>query len=565
MKTDVLQSLGDVDPAVNRPEPGRDDRERLRRAIVATPLDPDRAARRRRRMRPAVAVLVGAAVLLLGAGAVYAKTVLLQPVPKGPNPPMNVAQWRQEYETWTHRIALPPGAHWRGFRNHGAAGTSVGAGHLEAAFEALGHWASYWLTTTANGDTERTAVAEGWVERLRATIPTITDQDTANAFHSKYGTEAMAGIDTNGARDLDQAIAAAKRGDFAQLVRFAVGFTYWPAASGPRDPGQAHEVAWRLTIDGKDPGDTGNTIAVSAAQARAEGLAVLHAVGAPAGFDLSRRLFDGVPPGFDPSAFPPGALAETYQHDLGDGFRDAFEKLWVAWWDEWAAAAKAGDPRRMAAAETATRRLESLLPATLSHAGHVMVFGLAARPARHDLDILAAQARGGDLSGVETWLTFQHQYWAVRLEWADADEFRWVCGGRLYPVTWTAPADQPGSTSAAGQPSPAPATLRFERATERAWLACWRQWVAASAAGDQQGTAAAARTSQRLYDLLKRGWPAQGSTQVVLAPATLRQFSRLDARARLGDLRGIEDWLIYQVLYETEIGKMALAAGSPRS
>jgi hypothetical protein len=62
---------------------------------------------------------------------------------------------------------------------------------------------------------------------------------------------------------------------------------------------------------------------------------------------------------------------------------------------------------------------------------------------------------------------------------------------------------------------------------------------------------------------MARGWPANGSADgqagVALSVATLRQFDSLAAQARRGDLNGLQDWLVYQVLYETAIGKMTLA------
>ncbi len=551
MSTDPFARLRRADPAAGMPQESDDDRERLRRAIVATPLDPGAAARRRRRLRPAVVVLAGAAILLLGAGAVYAKTVLLDPIAKGPNPPISVAQSRRDYERWTHQIPLPAGAHWRAYRSTYHTGTTVAAGHEDVVLEAMGDWTKEWLTATAEGDAARAAAARGWVDRLRATIPTITNEDTAKAFHSKYGTESMSGFDVDEARYWDSAIAAAKEGRFSRLVSLTVGYTFWPGTQVPRDPGQAHEVAWRVTVDGKEPGPTNAVPPVSLAQARAEGLAVLRAVGAPAGSDIARRLFDGVPPGIDPSIFPPGALSESRsQHDLGDEFQEVFDKLWVAWWDEWVAAARAGDRQRITAAEAATLRLEQLLPATLSQNGHVLTLSLEPRPGQRDLAEIAAQGRAGDLRDMKAWLDFQRRYWTIRLDWAGDFGPVNVCGNALYPVAWTVGAGVPVQTRA---------VLGFERGSERSWLACWREWVAAAAAGDQQRVAAAQRASQRLRTQMARGRPAGSAAQVVLSAATLRQFDRLDAQARRGDLQGITHWLIYQVMYRTEIGAMARA------
>ena len=107
------------------------------------------------------------------------------------------------------------------------------------------------------------------------------------------------------------------------------------------------------------------------------------------------------------------------------------------------------------------------------------------------------------------------------------------------------------------------AGLAFELATERQWLTCWRAWVAAVSAGDARQAAAEARASSALRACMTRGWPAHRPAgtpaRVALSSATLRQFDRLNERARQGDASGLQYWLVYQDLYETAIGKMALA------
>jgi Tol biopolymer transport system component len=73
MARDVLERLRGVDPAVDMPEADLDDRERLRRAIVATPFEPRTVSvpQRRRLARPTLVALLGVAVLL-ACGAAYA-------------------------------------------------------------------------------------------------------------------------------------------------------------------------------------------------------------------------------------------------------------------------------------------------------------------------------------------------------------------------------------------------------------------------------------------------------------------------------------------------------------
>jgi len=92
---------------------------------------------------------------------------------------MSAEQRRADYETWTHEIPLPPGAHRRAFRNPHDASASEGPGHLDVVFEAMGHWTREWIAATEAGDVPSAAAAETWVDRLRATIPTVTDGDRA--------------------------------------------------------------------------------------------------------------------------------------------------------------------------------------------------------------------------------------------------------------------------------------------------------------------------------------------------------------------------------------------------
>jgi len=71
MAREVLDRLRAADPAARMPEVDRDDRERLRRAIVATPPAPRAGLKRRRLGGRTLVVLLGGAVLL-ASGTVYA-------------------------------------------------------------------------------------------------------------------------------------------------------------------------------------------------------------------------------------------------------------------------------------------------------------------------------------------------------------------------------------------------------------------------------------------------------------------------------------------------------------
>ncbi|HUK77960.1 MAG TPA: hypothetical protein VL117_10220 [Thermoleophilia bacterium] len=92
MSADVLARLRAADPAIGMPPEGVDDRERLRRAIVAAPLD-SLARSQRRPVRPRWALVAGLAlaIILLTAAAVWARTVLLAPSPLRESAP----GWRQ--------------------------------------------------------------------------------------------------------------------------------------------------------------------------------------------------------------------------------------------------------------------------------------------------------------------------------------------------------------------------------------------------------------------------------------------------------------------------------------
>ena len=420
MSPDILNRLRDADPAANMPETTADDREQLRRAIIATPLDnQDRPARQRPRHRVALFATVGGAVILLGGTGVYAATYLLDPVAKGPMAPLSAEQQRADYETWTHEISLPPGAEWRAFRSPHDASTSHLPSHLDVVFEAMGHWTRAWIAATEAGDAPGADGAEAWVDRLRATVPTITDEDTAKAYGSPYGTESLMGVDENGADYLDDAIAEAKAGDFDKLRRWVLGYTYWPIPEPTPKPN--HEY-FGFSSSGYGDVDDMNEYAITTRQAWAEYQAVLEAVGVPAGMDASGKTLVDRHYAFERDALekygattsavpqPVGPYDQLtdprYQHNPGDGFEAAFQDLWALWWREWVAAAKTGDQERIAAASAATARLQALTPHKETYHGHVITWILDPRTQR-DLEQLAARARTGDLGGIEEWLAYQ--------------------------------------------------------------------------------------------------------------------------------------------------------------
>ncbi len=395
MSHDLFDILRAADPSANMPETTTDDRERLRRAIVATPLDSRRRLPRRhaRPRRLLVAGIAGGLILMSG-GGVYAATVLLEPLPKG-HAMRSAQQVRHEYWSWTHKLILPPGASWGGMSpDPGVVDTrrvSVpkAAGAFEAVLEAWGNWALEWIAATKAGDSPRAAVAEGWVTRLWALVPITTGSD-----QSVPGTDPASSAYWNGA------IAEAKAGSFDKVRRLARQLVPGLIKVEPY-PTPTHFLGF--TSSGYGSSDDMNEYEITADQARAEYGAVERAVGVPPGVNLNA---------------PREVLGN---HTLGDGFTQAFDDVWTAWWREWVAAAKAGDQERIAAAEAATARLQELLPHTLSHSGRNITWALAASP-RRDLEQLAARARKGDMRGIEQWVAFQDAYARIMREIAGYDE-----------------------------------------------------------------------------------------------------------------------------------------------
>jgi hypothetical protein len=93
MSADILSRLRAADPAAGMPPTTEGDRERLRRAIVSTPVDSQRRpSGEHARPRFVVVAVVVAVLILLTGGAVYAKTVLLAP---SPSFRQTASGWRQ--------------------------------------------------------------------------------------------------------------------------------------------------------------------------------------------------------------------------------------------------------------------------------------------------------------------------------------------------------------------------------------------------------------------------------------------------------------------------------------
>ena len=264
------------------------------------------------------------------------------------------------------------------------------------------------------------------------------------------------------------------------------------------------------------------------------------------------------------------------------GAMDAIEQAIGRWAQEWIAAAKTRDPQRAVAAETWLRRLRAVMePIREGHSENEAGYD---QSILDELDAAIAAARHGrfePLNGFTGWARPRH--YATRPE---------VYRGTKYDVRWI--GDLPdglsvdelnalrisGSEAGAEYASvlgmiglPQAAEWRdwppsndwrmkgdgYQAAVDYAWAAWWREWVAAAEAGDRERIVAAEAASARLHDLISRRWPSDPAAEewVSLDARTLRDFERLDAAARQGDMQGIQDWLDFQEWYRERIREAA--------
>jgi hypothetical protein len=379
MSADLLDLLCAADPATNMAEATADDRERLRSAIIATPLNSQpRLAQRFAHPRLLIAATVGGGIILLG-GSALAATIWLAAPPLEPRDSVGV-RWQQVpavYEAWTHKLELPPGLNWPGIAvPSDGGGTSAEAGAYIAIDQAIGLWAKECIAAGAAADGSRVEAAISHLAELRTLMR--SDQGLS---------ENQSGYDQSLLDELNGAIAAAKKGQFEGL-RF---FESWAQTSAHYTtpypmPSPAYPVGWEETAN--HPQTNANDL-ISAEQMRAEYQTLLATVGLPPGVSLG-----------DPT------LGSEATHSLGEGFVDAFNDAWTVWWREWVAAVKAGDQGRIAAAAAASAHLQKLLPLKAELPGLTVSITLDAK-ALDAFRQLAAQARQGDMSGIKAWLAYQ--------------------------------------------------------------------------------------------------------------------------------------------------------------
>lgn len=359
---------------------------------------------RRTPRRRLTLIAVTGAIVLLGCTAAYGGLRLLEPadLKPVPQPPpvdapdsliqsegfLNWKQYGAEYQAWTRKIALPPGAEWRGGDpgNRGSS-VSVGAGALDTVWEGMGQWSREWIAATKAGSDERAARAEAWVVALRALLSTGND-------------EMRSAVDAQTSRLLDAAIAEAKEGHFGQLSRMVFANTIpWSAYEEPSEPHAfpAQYAGWTVNLDGPTHAGLDETAmaaltSATAADTSEEYRQLLKWIGLPLGATLG------------------GGAGRGNDRVVGDGVVYAFADARSAWWREWVAADEAADQERVAAASAALARLRKLLPLRIAVDPFVLTLTLDAASMR-GFELLDAQARSGDLQGVKEWLEHQGADW----------------------------------------------------------------------------------------------------------------------------------------------------------
>jgi hypothetical protein len=290
-----------------------------------------------------------------------------------------------------------------------------------------------------------------------------------------------------------------------------------------------------------------------------------------------------LPPGVDWQAFErPYDYANT-RYGQGMGAHFAIEQAIGRWAQEWIAAAKDREPQRAALASTWLQRLrDAMEPHTEKMTENQ---GGYDQSILDELDAAIAAAGEGRFEPLAAFTG-----WAKPRHWGAAPE---TYEGTEYFVGWVGglpeglSADElnalriPGSEAGAEYASvlgmiglPQAAAWRdwppsndwrmkgdgFMAAVDYAWKAWWREWMAAAEAGDRERIVAAEAASARLHDLVLDRWPSDPHAEewVSLDAKTLRDFERLDAAARQGDMQGMKDWLDFQAW---EARQMLEAAG----
>jgi hypothetical protein len=190
MPADLLDVLRASDPAAALP---RDEaaRERLRRAVLSTPVPGDGVHPSRRRRLVVVACALALAGLVAAAGWAAVASMLT-----GPDPA------RSEFRDAQELVTLPAGARWVEPQLPADALYGRYAGLIAALGQATCAWFREWDAADRAGDRGREAAAARSVDRIRGLMP----------LHRPGDPEEAGGYDAASLAFFDRIVAAARAG-----------------------------------------------------------------------------------------------------------------------------------------------------------------------------------------------------------------------------------------------------------------------------------------------------------------------------------------------------------------
>jgi hypothetical protein len=191
---DALDTLRRHDPAAVLPPAEADARERLRRAIVATPVQ--REPRRLLRSRWRVALVAAVVALVVAAGGWGLRSSVLE----------TAQTVRDDFDDVTATIPLPPGAAWSDPNLDADDWYGEQMGLFIAQHQATCAWFEYWN----EGDAAQRAEATRGFERVRATMFPRRD----DAFEDE------AGYSGSMLRFYDSLLADMRRGEPTEIRRY---------------------------------------------------------------------------------------------------------------------------------------------------------------------------------------------------------------------------------------------------------------------------------------------------------------------------------------------------------
>jgi hypothetical protein len=189
MPADLLDVLRASDPAAALPR-HEAARERLRRAVLSTPVPGDGVRHSRRRL-VVVACALALAGLVAAAGWAAVASMLT-----GPDPA------RSEFRDAQELVTLPAGAHWVEPELPADALYGRSMGLIAALGQATCAWFREWDAADRAGDRGREAAAVRSVDRIRGLMP----------LHRPGDPEEAGGYDAASLAFFDRIVAAARAG-----------------------------------------------------------------------------------------------------------------------------------------------------------------------------------------------------------------------------------------------------------------------------------------------------------------------------------------------------------------